>query len=93
MLEKEIEKKVCQYAKQKGFLTFKLNSITQRGIPDRIFAGYDNVFFIEFKSTIGKLRNDQKNMISKLREKGAEVYIVNSVESGQYILDQYAKQK
>ena len=37
MLEKDIEKAVCDYAKSKGVLTYKFSSPNHVGVPDRIF--------------------------------------------------------
>lgn len=49
-LEKDVEKKVCDYAKQMGCYVRKFTSPSQRSVPDRIIitpAG--RVIFIEFK--------------------------------------------
>jgi hypothetical protein len=35
-LEKVIEKKVCDYAKSKGFVVYKFASFNNAGVPDRI---------------------------------------------------------
>jgi len=37
MLERDIERKVCEMAKVAGWLAFKFVSPAQRGVPDRIF--------------------------------------------------------
>jgi hypothetical protein len=50
MLEKQIEKKVCDYAKERGMLVYKFTSPNRMAVPDRLFICPDGrVFFIEFK--------------------------------------------
>ena len=50
MLEKEIEKKIVNYAKSKNFLAYKFTSPSNRSVPDRLFISpTGNIFFIEFK--------------------------------------------
>jgi len=91
--ESRIERAVCFYAKERGFLTFKFLPHIQAGMPDRMFIHNKKVFFIEFKSETGKLRAVQKMMISRLEEEGLKVYIVRSIEKGQEIIDKYFKRK
>ena len=37
MLEKQIESKVCDYAKSKGVLAYKFTSPARAAVPDRLF--------------------------------------------------------
>ena len=37
MLEKQIERKVCDYAKNKGLLAYKFTSPARAAVPDRLF--------------------------------------------------------
>ena len=48
-LEKDIEAKVCLYARDKGMLTYKFTSPARAAVPDRMFIYKGRVFFIEFK--------------------------------------------
>ena len=49
MLEKQIEAKVCDYAKERGLLVYKFTSPNRMAVPDRMFIRPDGkVFFIEF---------------------------------------------
>ena len=50
MLEKQIEAKVCDYAKSKGVLAYKFTSPARAAVPDRMFISPDGrVWFCEFK--------------------------------------------
>lgn len=50
-LEKNIEKKVCKYAEEQGFLVFKFTSPGKRGVPDRLIIDPDGwPIFLEFKA-------------------------------------------
>lgn len=57
-LEKEIEKKVCDYAKASGMLVYKFTSPARRSVPDRLFIPEGkSAFFIEFKREGGGAPN------------------------------------
>jgi hypothetical protein len=89
MREKNIEQTVVDYAKSKGILSYKFNSQSAIGVPDRIFMCDGNkIFFIEFKSPAGSLSTIQNYMIKKLREKGCVVYVVDDTEKGKEIIDE-----
>jgi hypothetical protein len=66
MLEKDLEKKIVNKAKQLGFLSYKFVSPSQRGVPDRIFISKNGkVFFIEFKSPKRKITPVQKELLNR----------------------------
>jgi hypothetical protein len=89
MLEKTIERKVCDYAKLKGFLAYKFTSPQRRSVPDRLFISpKGKVFFIEFKAPKKYPTDGQYREIRRLRENGAEVYIVDDVDKGMEIIDE-----
>jgi hypothetical protein len=88
LLEKEIEKKVCDYAKKKGFYVRKFTSPCARAVPDRLMiapGGY--VLFVEFK------REGQVPTLAQLHEHkhitrvGGNVKVISSVESGCRLID------
>lgn len=88
MLEKEIEKKVCDYAKAAGLLVYKFASPNHVGVPDRMFvAPHQHVFWIEFKREGGKPTPVQIRECGKLRHCGFDVYLVDSVEDGIAVID------
>ena len=51
MLEKQIEARVCEYARAKGMLAYKFTSPARAAVPDRLFIAPDGrMFFCEFKA-------------------------------------------
>ncbi len=94
MLEKQIEKKVSDCAKQLGYLSFKFNSMGCRSVPDRIFISPRGlVILIEFKKLGCKATEKQTAMINKLINQGVIVYIVDNVEDGKTILNKHLESK
>ena len=87
MRESEIEKKVSDYAKAKGWLVYKFVSPTQRGVPDRIFIGGGEIFFVEFKAPGKKPTKLQDKIFSKIRAELFEVYIIDNIEQGKKLID------
>ena len=87
MLEKDIEKKVCDYAKQVGFLVYKFSSPNHVGVPDRMFVGqYQHVFWIEFKAKGKQPTPVQEREARKLSDCGFEVFLVDDVEYGKEVV-------
>lgn len=92
ILEKTIQKKVRDYAEEKGMRTHKLNCEGRRGFPDVMFLYKKGiVFFIEFKRPSGKLTALQEKTISELKEIGQKVFEVRDVEAGKVIIDNVLK--
>jgi hypothetical protein len=90
ILEKTIEKKVCEYATKKGWLVYKFQSMTNRGVPDRIFMKQGKVFFIEFKQLGKDATPIQKSIHNRIKDIGQiPVHIVDTIELGQALLDSY----
>ena len=89
MKEKEIEKKVVAYAKEKGALSFKLEGGVG-GKPDRVFIKNKKIVFIEFKRSTGGFMSElQKEMCKRLEKVGFPVYCVNNSEKGIEILNDF----
>lgn len=91
MLERDVEKRVGDYAKAKGFWHRKFTSPQRRGVPDRIFARCGRVFWIEFKAAGKKPTPLQLSEIAKMRAVGLTVFVVDNVEDGKTIIDDYLK--
>jgi len=87
MLEKEIEKKVCAYARSKGCLTYKFVSPTQRGVPDRIIIYRGEAMFIEFKQRGKTPTKLQEHKIAELRTHDMRVLVVDNLEYGMAVID------
>lgn len=88
--EKYIEAKVAKYAKEKGFLAYKFTSPSNRSVPDRIFISpKGRVSFIEFKRKGKSPTELQAKTISEIREKGVDVLVVDTVEEGKKVIDEW----
>lgn len=79
LLERDVEKAFCKRVKQRGGLVFKFTSAVS-GVPDRVVILGGDTFFVELKRPSGKVRKLQKAMIRKMREAGAEVYVIRSIK-------------
>lgn len=89
MKESDIEKRVSIYAKKLGFTTYKFTSPSSRGVPDRIYVKSGITFFIEFKAKGGQLSKLQEREIRQIRRQGIDVHVVDNVEMGKAILDNF----
>lgn len=88
MLEKEIEKKVCDYAKSKGILVYKFSSPGHAAVPDRLFVMPGGaVFFIEFKAPGKKATHSQLREHLRLIGQGAACHVVDDVDLGTQLID------
>ena len=90
MLEKKIEKIVCDYAKRLGILVYKFSSPGHAAVPDRLFINErGHVMFIEFKRTGMKPTIPQLREHDKLRKSNVNVQVVDNVESGKCLIDDF----
>lgn len=88
MLESKIEKAVCDYAKERGFLVYKFTSPNRRAVPDRMFVHPSGlVSFIEFKATGKKATPQQEHEHDRLRGHGLIVFVVDDIDDGKRIID------
>lgn len=88
MRESQIEKKVTEYAKSQGWLSFKWSSPSQRGVPDRMFFKDFKIKMIEFKTKGKKPTRLQEKVHSNLYEQGFFVDVVDSIEAGKKVFDE-----
>jgi hypothetical protein len=88
-LEKEIEKKICDYAKSKGCYVRKFVSPNNRSVPDRlIIAPGGAVLFLEIKRGGEKPTKAQALEMGALDKVGAHVGWCDNVTSGKLWVDQ-----
>jgi hypothetical protein len=87
-LEKDIERKVCKWAQDRGWLAYKFTSPGRRSVPDRIFARAGRIVFIEFKRPGGRLTDLQRREIHRLQRAGFTAVVAYSVEEAQCHLKQ-----
>lgn len=87
-LEKEIERLVCKFAKERGCWVTKFKSENHRGVPDDIFiTPRGSVFFIEFKRPGLSATALQSSVIEEMRANKANVYIVDNVSQGRAVVE------
>ena len=92
MLEKEIEKQVCDYARKRGFLVYKFSSPGRVSVPDRIFISPDGrVIFIEFKAQGKKPTKGQMREMEKLKAQCCYVDWLDNVDRGKEIVDAFSR--
>lgn len=88
MLEKQIEAKVCDYAKAKNVLVYKFTSPARAAVPDRLFIRPDGrMWFCEFKRKGAKPTAAQEREHHRLRQHKVTVFVVDSVEDGVAMID------
>ena len=80
--ERDVEKKVTEYAKKQGWLSFKWVSPAQRFVPDRLYFKDGRVIIIEFKAPGKKPTKAQAIMHKLLDNSGHPVYIVDNIDEG-----------
>ena len=82
MLEKQIEAKVCDYAKECGLGVYKFTSPARAAVPDRMFIYKGRMFFIEFKREGQKPTPAQEREHNRMRQHQINVFVVDNVEMG-----------
>lgn len=91
MLERDVDRRVCDHAKKHKLLCIKLTMLGRYGIaglPDRLFIGKGPViFFIEMKKPGGRTTPLQDARIKQLRGFGFAVAVVDNVTDGRAFID------
>lgn len=94
MLEREIEKKVKEYAESKGFLAWKFTSSSNRGVPDRIYISPQGfIGFIEFKQKDEELTAMQCYVHKELHKRNVDVRLIDDVITGRLVVDEWLQNK
>lgn len=86
-LESYIQKKVREYAKSRGVLSYKFSSPSQRHVPDCLFLFGGRTFYVEFKRRGEKPTLAQALEHEKIRAVGGIVHVCDSVEQGKRVID------
>ena len=88
LLEADVEKAVCNYAKRKGCYVRKFVSTAHRSVPDRLFitpAG--RVFFVEFKRPKKAPTPAQYKELAEIEAHNGNAFWTDSIEVGKGIVD------
>ena len=75
MSESKFEQRTSKRLEARGWMAVKLMQTNKNGIPDRMYLRDGQIFFIEFKSAIGRLSEVQNYRIKELRDKHFHVFI------------------
>ena len=87
-IEKDIERWLGNQLKKLGCIYMKFVSPGNDGVPDRIVVlPGGSVIFIELKATTGKLMDNQRVQISRLRKQGAIVFVLTGKLDAKLFLD------
>ena len=93
MLEKHIEARVCDYAKQRGLLVYKFTSPARAAVPDRLFIlPGGRMFFCEFKREGQKPTPAQEREHKRLRAYDVPVFVIDNVDDGLRMVDTMLEQ-
>lgn len=89
MLEKNIEAKVCGYARERGLLAYKFTSPAHSAVPDRLFVlPSGKMFFCEFKRKGQRPTPAQEREHLRLRQHKVSVYVIDNVDDGLRMVDE-----
>jgi len=90
MLEKQIEKKVCDHARSLGFLVYKFTSPQRAAVPDRLLISPNGfVFFIEFKACGKRPTPAQVREHVRLKTNKAIIHVIDNVDAGNQLIESY----
>ena len=87
MLEKQIEKKVKEYARSRGWAAYKFVSPNNRGVSDCIMFKDSQTVFIEFKQKGKKPTKLQEKFLAKMDDQGFITAVIDSIEGGKEFVD------
>ena len=87
MRESEIESAIRAYALERGCRCYKLAGVHDIGKPDRVLTCNGQTVYLEVKTTSGRLSTVQRREHQRIQQAGGVVYIVDTVESGKWIID------
>ncbi len=81
MRESKLERQLVSRIERIEGLVFKFTSPGNAGVPDRLILINGKTYFAELKAPGQKLRPIQKHQKRKIEEQGIKVYVVDSRES------------
>lgn len=88
MTEKDIEEYLRLGVKKLGGVAFKFTSPGNSGVPDRLIVMPENrIYFVELKRPGGRTSPLQNRQISRLKDLGCRVLVVDSRESAERFLN------
>ena len=93
-LEKDIERAVKDYARDKGLLSYKFTSPARAAVPDDLFiTPWGQVLFVEFKRRGQKPTLAQEREHHRLRGHQVAVHVIDNIDTGKLLIDSYLEPK
>jgi Holliday junction resolvase len=89
MLEKDLERKVVEYCRAKGILTYKFTSPAHRGVPDRVMIANGKVLFLELKREGQRPTALQYREIMKIKQAGGKAAWADTYGAAVMAIDFY----
>jgi len=87
--EKDIERYLVNEVKKIKGIAYKFTSPGRRSVPDRILLIHKHpALFVECKRPGGRLTPNQKREIERIKLKGFTVYVVDSIQSVDNLIEQ-----
>lgn len=87
--EGKVENYLIKQSENRDFLCFKFTSPGHKGVPDRVVIGKDKVIFVELKSENGHPSKQQKFVIKKMRDRGADVRLCFTKEEVDALMNEF----
>ena len=82
MRESYIERKVTEYARKQGWISYKWVSPSHRGVPDRQYFKAGVLIIIEFKAPGKRPPKLQQSVHRDLAAEGFQVHVIDSIDAG-----------
>ena len=87
MKESKLEKASVKRAVELGWVSYKWSSVSQRGVPDRIFLKENlKIIFVEFKAPGKKPTKLQAHILSLLSKFGFKAYCIDNMEDFERVI-------
>lgn len=89
MTESILQKHIIREATRRGILALKVEAVGRRGLPDLLLICNGKTVHMEVKnpSGTGRLSALQVHMIEQLRQHGATVFVVDSLNEAIALLE------
>lgn len=86
--ETDLEKQCVRLARKNGFVSMKIEKNGHKGVPDRLFIGKNQIYFIEFKRPGGGVVSKQQLFWHNfLKSNGIKAYFCDNFNDFKAILN------
>jgi hypothetical protein len=78
--EASVEAEGCAYARERGWIEFKITSPSKRGFPDRFYARWGTILLVEWKKPGEGPTPQQAKRHRELRAAGVLVCVIDNMD-------------